>query len=594
MNRSLLSLALVLVFAFACGSRTSAQTTFNVPSASYPTIQSAVLAAANGDTILIGPGLFVEDVVIGPARAIEFIGAGKGVTTIRATGATPAVFDFITALSSSSAIRFEQLTIDGLPTAAGAVFPNVRGIHGPASGTAPIELSQVEFLQCHSTSLNAAVQAGTTSRVLVEDCDFVGCTGLRALRLFEATVRRTSFVNCEGNPLLLGGGAGTLQVVEDCQFIGNHLLSPGTGSTSGAITTPSLSETTLLVRRCRFTANLYAPLVVSAAVCKIENCLFNENSGIFAGSVADLRVDALTIDSCTFARNGQVFFADYMLKTRRRDSSVPTAPTLRIRNTIFAENDEPRIEFNVVENAGVGAPVMLDIQRCIFEVAPDTIGLAPGTPLSGDYVIEQNQHFVDSLANDFALRTGSRAVDGGIAAGAAGTLDLNGSTRTVGAAADIGCLELQSQMPGAAWDGTSPSGDLLLFNGTAGGPRRTLTVPAGSPCTIAVQAPSGTSSAPFIIWGYVGSPAPSEAFAIPFAGGDMAFTPHLIDLGNPKLFTFTNNILPPASGLVGSTPAPWSVAGNCLPYPFSITIQGLVTDGSGPLRITNAMTLHTR
>ena len=172
--------------------------------------------------------------------------------------------------------------------------------------------------------------------------------------------------------------------------------------------------------------------------------------------------------------------------------------------------------------------------------------------------------------------------------------DLDGNPRVVGGSIDMGCFELQNQDPGAAFAGTVPSGDVLSFNGDAGGLRRTAVVPAGSICTIAVNPPAGTLSAPFILWGYLGVPGAQDAFVIPFAGGEMAFPPHLLDVGNPQLFTFTNNLIAPSSGILPSTSAPWAVTGPCLPFPITMTLQGLIADGSGPLRITNAITLHTR
>ena len=59
-----------------------AQVTLNVPTASYPTIQSGIAAASNGDTVAVGPGVFVEN--------IDFIGK---TITVRGQGPNLSVID---------------------------------------------------------------------------------------------------------------------------------------------------------------------------------------------------------------------------------------------------------------------------------------------------------------------------------------------------------------------------------------------------------------------------------------------------------------------------------------------------------------------
>jgi pectin methylesterase-like acyl-CoA thioesterase len=66
LTRSLLRLTRPLALGFliplACGASAA---TLNVPSVSYPTIQSALSAAASGDTVKVASGVYSEDVILG-------------------------------------------------------------------------------------------------------------------------------------------------------------------------------------------------------------------------------------------------------------------------------------------------------------------------------------------------------------------------------------------------------------------------------------------------------------------------------------------------------------------------------------------------
>src|SRR5262249_38567807 len=65
--------------AAAAGQASAANGTLVVPR-DYPTIQAAVNAAAPGDTLMVRPGTYTEEVVIG--KDLDLRGAGVGATVI--------------------------------------------------------------------------------------------------------------------------------------------------------------------------------------------------------------------------------------------------------------------------------------------------------------------------------------------------------------------------------------------------------------------------------------------------------------------------------------------------------------------------------
>src|SRR5215470_9527723 len=84
-------LSLSLVAAFLIASRTaSAQNTIHVP-ADQPTIQAGINAANNGDTVLVAPGTYRENIsFLGKAITVKSSN-GANVTIIDGAGVAPVV-----------------------------------------------------------------------------------------------------------------------------------------------------------------------------------------------------------------------------------------------------------------------------------------------------------------------------------------------------------------------------------------------------------------------------------------------------------------------------------------------------------------------
>lgn len=104
---------------------TSIATTINIP-ADQPTIQAGINAAVNGDTILVAPGTYVEN--------IQFL--GKAITVQSSAGATLTVID---GGQNGTVVRFlanevETSVLDGFTITNGTGTPWVHGVFSSVCG----------------------------------------------------------------------------------------------------------------------------------------------------------------------------------------------------------------------------------------------------------------------------------------------------------------------------------------------------------------------------------------------------------------------------------------------------------------------------
>jgi len=143
--------------------------------------------------------------------------------------------------------------------------------------------------------------------------------------------------------------------------------------------------------------------------------------------------------------------------------------------------------------------------------------------------------------------------------------------------------------------------DVLLINGSTGGPLRRVNAGFGTPLNFQIlPPPANVLQTDFSITGTGGIPLPTATYEVgPL--GTLAVFPCLANPTDPNLFVLADNLLMPTVGggctpLLPATPAPWffnvpaGIAG-----PFQFTIQALIRDESDPLTlsITNAVIFRT-
>ena len=257
-----LALAILPASAFA-------QTTHTVPG-SHATIQQAISASSSGDTVLVSPGVYYEQ--------IDFLGRH---ITVRGVGG-PAV-TVIDGRRSGTVVTFE--TSEGSSAILqGFTVRNGRGVGGGPGGVMCLA-SAPTLLDCWFIDNEGRVgSAGAVDSRGGSQPRAVGC-------LFEGNVGG-------GDSTYSGAGAircwnGSSVTAEDCVFVGNHgggHWDPraGPGAIQGAGTGASIT-----LRRCVFEGNRGGPTggapsgdggagairVLSSAELTVEHCNFIANVG---------------------------------------------------------------------------------------------------------------------------------------------------------------------------------------------------------------------------------------------------------------------------------------------------------------------------
>jgi len=110
-----------------------AQTTINVPTTAYPTIQSGINAAANGDTVLVAPGTYVENILLNQSILVISSG-GAAVTTIDGSALGPVV-TVVSGASLNPSLRGFTIQNGGKPQPNSSTYGGIYVTGGQATIT---------------------------------------------------------------------------------------------------------------------------------------------------------------------------------------------------------------------------------------------------------------------------------------------------------------------------------------------------------------------------------------------------------------------------------------------------------------------------
>jgi parallel beta helix pectate lyase-like protein len=108
---SIIALCALLITAYVVVGAASANpghATLRVPTVQYPTIQSAINAAHSGDTILVAPGTYTEQLTI--PTSVNLVGSGPGRTIIQSPSSL-AVGSGIVEITNGATVSFTGFTV---------------------------------------------------------------------------------------------------------------------------------------------------------------------------------------------------------------------------------------------------------------------------------------------------------------------------------------------------------------------------------------------------------------------------------------------------------------------------------------------------
>lgn len=459
--------------------RILAQSVFDVPE-SYPSIQAAIDASSDGDTVLVSPGSYLEHVDF-LGKAVELRSSdGPMVTTICGRGSGPVVF----AEGVSGACSVQGFSIEG-----GFAGPSL-GL-GLAGGISAVNCEAVTVTDC---VIRDCVGGGTvagagfagpggllmfSSHYLIENCtiesnlggdtvdapnsrggsggcDLIGGSGsIRYCHIGDNQGGRGAPVSGSTR-----GGTGGLEVessfdsvlVFGCSIEGNRggLVASSGPSTNGGVGGLRANGARIRVERCSITANIGATDGPGGGVAgaggielrvdgspssppsDLVGCLIAGNVGGDiangapgtggTGGAGGLLVDngRALVTNCTIVDN----FGG----TRGAGGVAVAATEATLTNCLIWGNDGGGLNRDHIEVL-LGDPPVVTFSD-VEESWP------------GEGNLDVDPMFTDSLNGDYSLACGSPLIDQGIVdAPAQSVTDLPGNPRAIGDAVDLGAYE---------------------------------------------------------------------------------------------------------------------------------------------------------
>ncbi|MCB9834331.1 MAG: hypothetical protein H6807_17845 [Planctomycetes bacterium] len=125
----------------------AAQSTLNVPSGSYPTIQSALNAAMPGDTVMVAAGVYAEKNLDFNGKAIRLVGAGAAICAIDA-GTTGRAFVFDNGETAAARVEGFAIRNGRAPVGAAGTVGTPNGGAGGHGGAVLISNASPTFVSC--------------------------------------------------------------------------------------------------------------------------------------------------------------------------------------------------------------------------------------------------------------------------------------------------------------------------------------------------------------------------------------------------------------------------------------------------------------
>jgi hypothetical protein len=407
----------------------------------YATIQAAIDGAANGDTIMVRPGTYVENINFN----------GKAVTLKSTDGAESTVID---GNQSGPVVRF--VNGEGLDSLIdGFTITNGKGVGGwPLweGGGVDIYKAAPKIMNCIITGNSARVGGGVRAKKgaspELENCVITYNTASSAgggigsyqsyPRLTGCTVSHNSSVH--GGAMYAEYAFSTSFVFTDCIFSSNNAGEGGAFSffrASPFIINSVIVDNTAEGGGGAFRMYIGSPLMINTIIARNSASV----GGAFHAVMASPRMVNCTITGNSADSAGAIY---------ARYHAHPN-----LLNTIMYFN-------SASEEA-----VILQSSSLVVNYS-DTEG-----EYGGEGNISADPLFVDSEGGDYHLQLGSPAIDAGVSTGGVPDHDIEGTPRPKGGSHDMGAyennscadaptVEITSVTPDAIWPPNNKEAEVVV------------------------------------------------------------------------------------------------------------------------------------
>jgi parallel beta-helix repeat protein/predicted outer membrane repeat protein len=351
-----------------------AQNTWYVPD-DFPTIQAGIDGVANGDTVIVRDGTYVENINFN-GMAITLKSENGPATTIIDGNQMGSVVRIESGEGSDSV--FEGFTVtNGSALEGGGMY-----CHG-ASPT----LENCTFTNNTALYYGGGMYCWRSSPTL-DNCTFTNNTADNGGGMTSYSNSSPTLENCMFTNNTAGNGGGMYSIyssptLENCIFTNNTADNGGGGMSSYNASFPTLGN-------CIFTNNTAdnGGGFYCASASTLENCMFTNNTaGTWGGGMYCRYSSSLTLENCTFTNN--------MAGTQGGGINCASASTLD--NCILWDN-----------HANVGGSEIYTNNSSPTVTYSDVKGGWSGT---GN--IDADPLFVDPANNDFHLLILSPCIDTG-------------------------------------------------------------------------------------------------------------------------------------------------------------------------------------
>ncbi len=244
-----------------------------------PSIQSAVLASTNGDTILVAAGHYTwTNQNTEPSdlySMIQFDQGRENIALLSEAGPHETIIDAQQQGRVLTTKGLNYITVDGFTLTGGIAHPLAL----PIGGCMTLHISHDVFRNCIFTQNSAATGSvawvGGLAQPTFENCEFYDNHGVNGTLFLVNTSTPITIRNCRFHHNVSDGGGGAIYlvhvraVIEDCVFAFNRATQ------GGAIMLTDMWEATF--RRCTFVRNegteTSAFHALASPNIRIESCI---------------------------------------------------------------------------------------------------------------------------------------------------------------------------------------------------------------------------------------------------------------------------------------------------------------------------------